>query len=330
MKKIVFLAVLSLFAFTGCGLKFKNQVTVLTPDQARAKAEEFINNNLVQKGSKATIKEVKEEKGLYKVAVTLGSQEIVSYITKDGTKFFPQVMDVAETEKQAAGKKNQDDAAAEKQAADVPKKARPEVELFVMSHCPYGTQIEKGMIPAVEALGGKVDFKLKFVDYAMHGEKELDEQLRQECIKKDGEAVFFKYLKCFLEDGNADRCLKAANINAGKISACATETDKKFKVKEKFQENEKLKASGTGSQFPPFDIYKADNDKYGVQGSPTLVVNGEQVQTARDAASLLSAICAGFEKKPAECDKKLSNAAPSPGFGTGTGSAANANAGCGQ
>ena len=37
-----------------------------------------------------------------------------------------------------------------------PKKEKPEVELFVMSHCPFGTQIEKGMLPVARLLGDKI------------------------------------------------------------------------------------------------------------------------------------------------------------------------------
>jgi len=48
-----------------------------------------------------------------------------------------------------------------------------------MSYCPYGTQIEKGILPVINALGNKIKFSLKFVDYAMHGKKEIDENSRQ-------------------------------------------------------------------------------------------------------------------------------------------------------
>ncbi|MEK7067510.1 MAG: hypothetical protein AAB956_00760, partial [Patescibacteria group bacterium] len=70
-----------------------------------------------------------------------------------------------------------------------------------------------------------------------------------------------------------------------------------------------------------FDIYQADNAKYGIQGSPSLVINGVSVQAARDPQSLLTLICSGFNNPPSECQQELSASAPSPGFGEGTGSA---------
>ena len=83
-----------------------------------------------------------------------------------------------------------DAAASEEAVQDLVKADKPKVELFVMSHCPYGTQAEKGMIPVVELLKDKISFEVKFVDYAMHGKKELDEQLRQYCIQKEQKAKF--------------------------------------------------------------------------------------------------------------------------------------------
>jgi hypothetical protein len=78
-------------------------------------------------------------------------------------------------------------------------------------------------------------------------------------------------------------------------------------------------------------VDKEDVEKYGVQGSPTLVINGETVQAGRDSASILAAICSAFNEPPAACKTELSSTPPAPGFGTGKDSTggASANAGCG-
>ncbi len=90
------------------------------------------------------------------------------------------------------------DAAASAGEEEGPAKVEmPVVELFVMSHCPYGTQAVKGIIPAVEALGDKIDFTLRFVNYAMHAEKEVVEQTKQYCIQKDQNDTLFASMKCF-------------------------------------------------------------------------------------------------------------------------------------
>jgi len=61
----------------------------------------------------------------------------------------------------------------------------PRVELFVMSHCPYGLQVEKAILPAVKLLGDRIKFNVRFCNYAMHGKAEIDEELLQYCIQKN-------------------------------------------------------------------------------------------------------------------------------------------------
>ena len=277
----------------------------------KIKAEKFINENLVSPGTNAKIKSISEESGVYKIYVSVGTQEIVSYLSKDGKSFFPQVisMDSSTPESPAPLAQNTNQA--------VSKTDKPSVELFVMSYCPYGLQMEKGILPVVELLKSKINFQLKFVDYAMHGQKEIDENLRQYCIQKDTPAKLSAYLNCFTKQGDATACLASAKIDSSVLTACVSQTDAQFKINAKAAD----KSQWRTTQFPPFDIYQVDNAKYGVQGSPTSVINGISVSTQRDSQSLLNTICLAFNNQPNECQQKLSTNAPSPGFGEGTGSA---------
>ena len=204
------------------------------------------------------------------------------------------------------------------------KKDVPEVELFVMSHCPFGTQVEKGILPVAELLGSKINFKVKFVDYAMHGEKEVYEELNQYCIQKEQSDKFLTYLKCFLEEGDGSSCIKETNIDEAKLKTCAANTDNTFKI----TANLNNKATWKGS-YPSFDVDKTDVVKYEVQGSPTLVINGVVAETGRDPNSLLDAVCLGFKNTASECTRNLSSETPGSGFGFGTTSTTGSNAGCG-
>ncbi|MEI6529233.1 MAG: hypothetical protein WCN88_02390 [Candidatus Falkowbacteria bacterium] len=301
----------------------------ISTDLAKKTAEDFINNFLMQSGSKATIKNITTEYGLYKLSVDITSDVVDSYMTKDGKLFFPQALNVAEVTAAKAGTAaaGSDTAAAATPSATVTKKSdKPVIELFVMSYCPYGTQIEKGILPVLSTLGSKINFQLKFCSYAMHGEKELTENLLQYCIQKEQPAKLNTYLTCFLADSSQSAtCLDKAGINKNTVNSCVTKTDKDFKVMANF-------TSKTGYQgsYPGFDVQKADNDKYSVGGSPTLIINGQDIQSGRDSASLLATICSAFNTPPAECSTKLSSASPSAGFGTGTAAASGAAAGCGQ
>lgn len=304
MKKIIIATLLLSLVLTGCSLKGKTAKQILKPEEAKAKAEKFITETLVQPGTKVTIKEVTEENNLYKLKVDIGSgQDIDSYLSKDGEIFFPQAINITEVEKQVAEQNAQ--VAGEKETATAAAKSdKPSVELFVMSYCPYGTQIEKGIIPTVEALGDKIDFKLKFCDYTMHGAKEAEENLRQYCIDKEQGGKLISYLNCFLKAGDSAGCLKETGIDMGKLDSCVAAATKEYSI------------DANSTDFP---IYKADAQKYGVQGSPTLVINGAQVSSGRDSASLLKTICSAFNNAPAECSASLSSENPSSGFGTATG-----------
>jgi hypothetical protein len=323
-KKLIFLALALMLVASGCTFIGKNKV--LSMDEAKTKAEKFINENLLQPGSKATVAEIKEENGLYKMSVELSSgQKVDSYMTKDGAQFFPQAYAVEPVADKNADTKDQQAASEAQQTEEVKKSDKPDVELFVMSHCPYGTQIEKGIIPVVEALGSKINFQLKFCDYAMHGEKEVKEQMNQACIAKEQGGKLITYLKCFLKDETkSDQCMKDAKIDTGKLKACVAKIDKEFNVTKQLND----KNTWVSGQFPPFGVNAADNEKYGIQGSPGMVINGTTINNApRNPAGLLTTICNTFNNKPGECDKKLSSDTPNPGFGEGTG-AASSDANC--
>jgi len=296
----------------GAYYKLVYMKNVIAPDAAKTRVTDFISKNLVKPGTKVEVSSITKEFGLYKVSLKIGGQDVSSYMTLDGKIFFPdEGMNIDDISKTASA--DQSAASSSAKPADIPKTDVPEVDLFVMSYCPYGTQIEKGILPVIETLGSKMKFNLKFVDYAMHGKKELDENMKQYCIGKNEPAKLGTYLGCFLKDSaQGDACVKSSNIDATKLASCVASTDEQFKVTADSND----KSTWGGSSYPPFDVNKDDNIKYNVEGSPTLVVNGVTADAAgRDPMSLLDTICSSFNNKPAECDKALSSDSPAPGFG---------------
>lgn len=268
----------------------------LSKTAAASAAEKYINTDLMQGQGTVTVKTVKRVGNLYQLEVTYQGQKIDSYMTVDGKLFFPTVYEMVTSTKAAAATTDKTAAATEVKKSD-----KPVVELFVMSYCPYGTQIEKGIIPAIQALGSKIDFKLKFVSYTMHGDKENTENLREYCIDKTQNSKLLSYMTCFLKASDAAGCIKSTGVDDAKVASCMTSAAKEFDV--------------TGTNF---SVYSADNEKYGVEGSPTLVINGTVADSDRDSASLLKTICSAFNNAPSECSTELSSASPSSGFGEGT------------
>jgi len=258
------------------------------------KAVEFINTEILQGQGTVTLDSVAEKAGLYEVTVDYNSQKIPTYFTKDGKFYVGNRVDPVTTAASLTGN------VVSETPKTVVKSDKPIVELFVMSYCPYGTQAEKGVLPAIKALGNLIDFKIRFVHYTMHGEKEDTENFRQLCIRETALTKFNDYLTCFLEDGNASRCLKKYSLN---VDSCI---------------------SGKAKEYYAAD--SALSKGYDVQGSPTLIINGAEADFyPRSPDNALKIICSAFNTQPAICaSASLSTANPDPGFGTSSTPAATA------
>jgi glutaredoxin len=307
-KSRIFVSIFALLVLASFGFSYAKKVAADNGVALKDKTEKYIKDNLVKAGTDLKIDGFQKDGNLYKMTVSVGGQNIVAYVTADGSKFFPQVVELdkkAGDQAAAAGATPTANTAPAPVAEVTQKNDVPTVELFVMSQCPYGVQAEKGILPAIAKLGSKINFSVKFVDYTLHGKKEFDENLNQYCIQKEEPAKFNDYLTSYVKGGDAAASVVSAKIDSAKIAACITSTDKQFKLTESFV------ASGQS----PFNIQKDLNDKYGVQGSPSLVVNGQLIDSARDSATLLKTICSGFSNQPEECKSVLPATNPTPGFG---------------
>lgn len=265
-------------------------------------------------GQAITVLGISEESNLYKFDLESNGQTRNAFMTIDGKYLITSVMDIKTLKEQIEALKNAN-LNEEIKTQEPIKTDKPEVELFVMSYCPFGTQAEKGILEAVKSLGSSVDFKIKFVDYIMHGEKEVYENLTQYCIQKEEPNKFINYLECFLKDGDNNSCIVNTNVDVVKLEDCKTLIDKEYKITELLKD-ETTWLNGT---FPQFNVDSEMNLKYGVQGSPTLIVNGVEMDSSRSADAYLKTICASFKEAPEVCNLSLSTETPTAGFGyTGT------------
>jgi hypothetical protein len=189
----------------------------------------------------------------------------------------------------------------QEQPTEVPKTDKPIANAFIMSYCPYGIQFLKAYVPVMEFFGNKADLQINFVSYAMHGEKEVTENTRMYCIQKEQHDKLIKYLGCFANSTDANKCIEEAKIDQTKLNACMNATDKQFNITGIL--NDKSKWTGN---YPTYPIDAALASEYGVQGSPTFVLNGVQANVARTPDAIKEAICNAFTTAPAECSQSLS------------------------
>jgi protein-disulfide isomerase len=295
--------------------------TFTTGNAVAEDAVEFINTNLLQGGAEAELNEVTTESGLYKASVNVQGQPLDIYITKDGNYMFPSAIPLKAID--TTTDTNTETNAAPAAVAEVTTKAdKPTVELFIMSHCPFGTQAEKGMLPVAKALSEDIDFNLRFVYYAMHPTQgEVEEQLNQYCIQEEQNDKFLDYLECFLTDGDGEGCIEEIGIDRAALTTCTEAVDEEFSVIANLEDT----SSWLNGRFPLFNIHATENELYGVGGSPTLVINGQKIDGApRDAANILDLVCSGFNNAPEECNTlDFDSATPSSGFGWDESASAN-------
>lgn len=187
---------------------------------------------------------------------------------------------------------------------DIPKNDKPVVQVFVMSKCPYGVQAEQAFLPAAQAFGNDIDYQIKFIANqnadgtfnSLHGQPEVDEDLRQVCIMNQTPDKFFSYLKCQDDNYAAQKdlgttwqaCATGAGIDSAKVNTCAT--------------------GQAGKDLLAANIKAANDNNIG--SSPTVMINGVKYSGARTAQALQSAVCGAFNNQPASCANVVTGTAP--------------------
>jgi len=231
------------------------------------------------------------------------------------------------TDIKAAGDQQPAEQPAEPAKPTATKSDRPVVDLYIMSYCPFGLQAQKPFALIMDKFKDVADLNVRFVPYIMHGLKEAQENARQACIRDEQGDKYSAYARCFVkEEGKGPECLKEAKIDTKKLDKCYAA------LMEKEGGNAKFENAAQG-QFPPFLIDEVGAKAAGVQGSPTLVINGTQVDAARTQDGYAKAICNAFTdgKKPAVCDEKFSTDSYPAMFGmTASANSGAPAAGCGQ
>jgi uncharacterized protein (UPF0333 family) len=274
---------------------------VLTKEQAGKKAIDFINKNLVQPGTSASLISIEDLGFVYKVLTSYQGQQIPVYIAKDGSYLFLQAFDTS----QSLGTER------EEQPKEIPKSDKPEAHVFVMSYCPYGLQFLKAYVQVIELLGNKAELQVNFVDYIMHGEKEFHGNNFMYCVQKVEKDKFTKYLRCFVESGDYEKCLDSSGADKTKVENCINSIDKQFNLTNLFKDQ----STWLNGRFPKYPVEEELNSKYGVEGSPTFVINGKVISVQRSAEAIKQAICSAFNSPPEECKQKLSENQEAPGIG---------------
>lgn len=275
------------------------------------KAITFINDELLPPGSTASLGETdfEEKIEVSKFKITIGDKSYDSFVSKDGKYLFPDVIKMIEALEAKEAQANTP------VTTEIVKADKPNIDLFVMTYCPFGLQAQKTMLPVYDLLKDKANIKIRFVNYVMHDKQEINENLVQYCIQSESSEKYRDYLSCFVNDGDSAKCLLEANIDQKVLDSCVASADNEYNITADY-ENKDTWLQGT---YPKFNVENDLNETYNVGGSPTVVINGQTVNiNPRTPENYKAFICQSFNVQPEECIETLSTEIPAPSFGAGT------------
>ena len=273
---------------------------ILSQKEVSQRVIKFLNNDMLNGMAKADLVGVSKDGNFYNVVVKIRGKEYNLYATLDGKFLYPERFNL-EKESATATKSSE----GKKSCADIKKENNPLLEAFVVSHCPFGLQMQRilaeiwkndpSLLKNVKVRyigsvsGGKIE--------SMHGSKEAEENLKQICIREEQPTKYWSYISCYIKKGNSNNCLKEAKIDTAKLSGCE-------------------KDSSRGLKYAKED-FTLEN-KYHISGSPTLILNGEKVSEfdfgGRTAEAVKELLCCGFKNKPKSCSNKLTTESAASSF----------------
>jgi hypothetical protein len=286
---IVILAIITLGPPSG-------MITAVAPQTCSDKVIAYINTNLVSPGQTATLINITENNDIYTIWSRYQGRDLPIYATRDCTLLFTTAI-------------NMNAAAATPVPTQQPKQsARPVVDLYVMSFCPYGTQAETVMRPVVDLLGAKADISVRYITTvngetvdsvdSLHGPAEAKEDLIQLCIMKSSPDKYWNYLKAF-----NDQCYPVWQ-NASRLDSCRKNVTATLGF-----DLPKIEACADGAEgLTLVEMDAAESDAIGAGASPTLIINGVKYTGARTPEAFKQAICSSFNAAPSECNTTLPSA----------------------
>jgi len=260
--------------------------TTISKKTAGNKAIELANMS----GLALIVNDVEDLGDFYGVNYTIQGQQGVLHITKDG-KYIGQMSEFPKTTTPTT----------ETPASTaVPKSDKPKVELYVWGYCPYGVQAQGPMAQVAQLLKASADFEI-VPYYDGHGAYETQQNQIQLCIQKLAKDKYWSYAAKFVSDvytkcssvktedcdkTESIKVMKAVGIDSTKIMSCVS------------SDGDTLAAAAS-----------AKAQQAGVQGSPTVTINGVIANAARSAEAYKAAVCAAFNNAPSACSSKLDSTA---------------------
>ena len=168
-----------------------------------------------------------------------------------------------------------------------------QLDLFVMSQCPYGTKALDAMEEVLENFGDKIDFNIHYIAnenpdgsfQSLHGQPEVDENIRELCAIENypDNYEYMEYILCRNKDINGDWQECAEGFS--QINSCFNGS-----------EGEELLSDNIGLA-----------NELGIGASPTWIVNNRYQFGGIDAETVKQNLCLYNPDLGEACKLELSN-----------------------
>ena len=179
------------------------------------------------------------------------------------------------------------------------KSDKPQVDLYVMSFCPFGNKAEDTMKPVYELLKNKIDFNVYYIVNvngttvdSLHGAPEATQNEREACVLKYyGNQAWFDFAGY-------------VNTNCGSNGSCWENGADEFNI-----DKAKINACVTSEGLDLMKLNETASNLANASGSPTMKINGvstTSVYQYGNSESYKTAICNSFNTAPSECATVLS------------------------
>ncbi len=300
-------------------LSFLRFIPGMSADVIAKKSVDYLNKSVLQKGQTATLISDSEESGIIKMKIKIAGKTYDSYASKDGKLLFPEGFTLSTTAtattqntQPSAQQPNQNQTATQQAPSNttaVAKVAKTSLEDFVVSSCPFGTQSQRAIGEAVKNIPLLAkDVKVRYIGsvasdgktiIAMHGPEEAAENLRQICVREEQSVKFWSYVGCYIKNatgktpggmslGDSPACQDSTGVDIAKLNSCVFDPSR-------------------GIAYAKVDFDRAN--KFGVQGSPTFVLNDQVISETpfggRSADGIKNIVCDSSLTPSAFCSTKL-------------------------
>ncbi len=173
------------------------------------------------------------------------------------------------------------------------------VDLFVMSHCPFGTLAEDNLVSVLDVLKG-LNYEIHFIAseyngtiYSLHGPSEVQEDKMQSCIMKYYPSKTLDYLTCYnanyTNTNQSSICIQQLGLDQSKLDECVATEGKELLLNKMTLSN-----------------------ALNIASSPTLLINNKYLAVGLKSAEEMKQLICAQNPELEGCDKTIENSKPTP------------------